>query len=108
MTGQRTAVFGVFHADAEAGKAVSRLTSAGFSDSDISLLESNSETSMAHLEGLEAFEAYVPEGVTLLMVRCLNSLEIDRAHTILEQSDSKGIFSTCEEPLSTHGSTKSR
>lgn len=47
MTGQRTAVFGVFSAGSQADKAASRLTSAGFSNSDISLLESTIDSLLA-------------------------------------------------------------
>ena len=100
---ERTAVFGVFHADSQADKAVNRLTSAGFTNSDISLLESNIETLMAHMEGSERVESYGQDGVTLLLVHCLDSLEIDKAHTILEQSGADRIFSTGEKPLSAHG-----
>jgi len=83
MTGQKTAVFGIFKTSSEAEKAISRLTSAGFSNSDVSLEESN-------IDGLE-------EAGVLLAVHCSNSLEIDRANIILEQNGAESISSAGEK-----------
>jgi hypothetical protein len=105
--GGKTAVFGIFKSASRADKAVSRLTSAGFSNSDVSLLQS-------HIGGLlsamgipdnmaKRFEGCLKEGGALLWVHCSNSLEIDRANIILEQNGADSISATREEAVSTHG-----
>ena len=106
MTGQRTAVFGVFSAGSQAEKAVSRLTSAGFSNADISLLESTIDRLLAGLEIPQHYEAYAKEGGILLLVHCFDDLEIDRANTILEQNGAERVFSTGEIPITSHGAKK--
>jgi hypothetical protein len=107
MAGQNTTVFGIFRASSQADKAVSRLTSAGFSNSDVSLLESNIDSLLAGMgipkNEAKRHERYVREGGTLLAVHCSNSLEIDRANIILEQNGAEGIFSPDENAVSTHG-----
>jgi len=106
MAGQNTAVFGIFKNPSLASKAVCRLTSAGFLNSDVSLLKSDI---VGLLSGLgipqnEAtrYEAHMKDGGILLAVRCSNSLEIDRANTILEQNGAEHIFSG-EQTATTHG-----
>jgi hypothetical protein len=98
MPGQDTAVFGIFKAASQADKAVDRLTSAGFSKSDVSLLESNIDGLLSSM-GVPEYQArrYGKEGCILLWVRCDNSLEIDRANTILEQNGAEGISSMSGE-----------
>src|SRR5579862_8675748 len=107
MTRQDTAVFGIFKAAPRAGRAVSRLTSAGFSNSDVSLLKSNIDglLSVMGIAQNEAkrYEGYVKAGGILLSVLCSNSLEIDRANTILEQNGAEHISSTGEREVSTQG-----
>ena len=106
MTGQRTAVFGVFSAGSQAEKAVGRLTSAGFSNADISLLESTVDRLLEGLETPQRFETHAKEGDLLLLVHCFDELEIDRANTILEQNGADRIFSTGEIPVTSHGVKK--
>ena len=107
MTQQNTAVFGVFKDAPQADKAVSRLTSAGFSNSDVSLLESSIDGPLSVMgiarNEAKRYEAYVKEGGVLLSVQCSNSLEIDRANTILEQNGAEHISSTGEQTVGTHG-----
>jgi len=61
MENKNTAVFGIFKTTSEADKATSRLMSAGFSNSDISLLASDIESTreLAHEKNTKA-----PEGTT--------------------------------------------
>jgi hypothetical protein len=107
MAGQNTAVFGIFKAAPQAGRAVSRLTSAGFSNSDVSLLKSNIDglLSVMGIAQNEAkrYEEYVKAGGILLSVHCSNSLEIDRANIILKQNGAENISSTGEQEVSTQG-----
>jgi len=100
MAGQNTAVFGIFKASPAANKAVSRLTSAGFSNSDIFLQRSNiggllSGAGVSQNEALP-YEGNARRGCILVTVQCSNSLEIDRANTILEQNGAESIFSASE------------
>ena len=106
MTGQRTAVFGVFSTGSQAEKAVSRLTSAGFSNSDISLLEPTIDSLLIGVEIPPHYEGYAKEGCLLILVHCFDDLEIDRANTILEQNGAERIFSTGEIPIASHGAKK--
>lgn len=107
MAGQNTAVFGIFKNAPQAGRAVSRLTSAGFSNSDVSLLKSNIDglLSVIGIAQNEAkrYEEYVKAGGILLSVHCSNCLEIDRADTILQQNGAEHISSTGEQEVSTQG-----
>ena len=102
MTGQRTAVFGVFSADSQADRAVSRLTSAGFSNSDISLLDSTIDDLLAGMQMPDRYEGYAKERRVLLLVHCLDDLEIERANTILQQNGAERIFATGEKQLGRH------
>ena len=107
MAGQNTTVFGVFKSASQSAKAVSRLTSAGFSNFDVSLLKSNIEGLLSGM-GIPAhtakrYEGYVREGRILLWVHCDNSLEIDRACTILAQNGAEHVSSTGEQPVGTRG-----
>lgn len=106
MAAQHSLVFGVFKTPSPADKAVSRLTSAGFSDSDVSLLTSNIDGLLSVLGIPEhesrLYEGYVEEGGVLLSVHCSNLLEIDRANTILEQNSAEGIYGTGAEAVSTN------
>ncbi len=106
MTGQNTTVFGVFKTPSRADKAAGRLTSAGFSNADVSRLKSNIYDLLSGMgipeHKTRHYEGYVEEGGILLSVRCGNSLEIDRANIILEQNGAEGISSTREEAGSAH------
>jgi len=94
------AVFGVIQNAPQAAKAVSRLTSAGFSTSDISLLSLSIEGLLASTgipaSMVQRYERCVQTGRILILVRCANSLEIDRAHIILEENGAEDIFSHAE------------
>lgn len=107
MTRQKTAVFGSFKTALQADRAVSRLTSAGFSNSHVSLLKSNIYGLLSGIgipkNEAKRYEGHVEEGGILLEVHCSNSLEIDRANIILEQNGAEGVFTTREEALSIHG-----
>ena len=97
MTRQITAVLGRFRTTLQADKAVSRLTSAGFSNSDVSLLNQ-----YRFSYGIpERCEGYAKEGGILLAVQCSNSLEIDRANIILKQNGAEAISSSDEKTFST-------
>lgn len=105
MAGQNTAVFGIFKIASQAHKAVDRLTSAGFSNSDVSLLKSNIDSLLSGM-GIagyhaERYEAYVKEGGIFLLVHCGNSLEIDRANIILAQNGAEHVSSTGAKAVST-------
>jgi hypothetical protein len=107
IAAQNTTVFGVFKTPPPADRAVSRLTSAGFSNSDVSLLKSNidgllSVMGIAQNEA-SSYQEYVKMGGVLLSVHCSNSLEIDRANTILKQNGAEHISSTDEQAVGTHG-----
>jgi hypothetical protein len=101
------AVFGVVKNAAQADKAVSRLTSAGFSNSDTSLLSLSVEGLLASTgipdSMVQRYERCVQTGSILILVRCANSLEIDRAHIILEENGAENIFSHSEPVTGTHG-----
>ena len=107
MTLQNTAVFGIFKTTSQADRAVSRLTSAGFSNSEVSILEWNIDGVLAGMgipeNEAKRYERYVKERDILLAVHCSNSLEIDRANTILEQNGAEDIFSSDENAFITHG-----
>jgi hypothetical protein len=107
MAGQNTPVVGIFKTASQADKTVDRLTSAGFSNSDVFLLKSNIDGLLSSIgipdNEATRYEAYVKAGGILLGVHCSNSLEIDRANIILEQNGSEKIFSTGEQAVSTHG-----
>ncbi len=105
MTQQKTAVFGSFSSTSQADRAVSRLTSAGFSNSDVSLLKSNIHASLSGMgipkNEAKRYEGYVQQGGILLAVHCSNSLEIDRANIILKQNGAEAISSSDEKTFST-------
>lgn len=102
-----TAVFGIFETAAKADKAVGRLTSAGFSNADISLLSSVIDGLLAgmgipeHKAG--RYEGWLQEGGMLLSVECCNALEVDRANTILQQNGAADISSTSVQRSDFHG-----
>jgi hypothetical protein len=108
MTGHNTAVFGVFRLPSQAEKVVSRLTSAGFSNSEVTLLESNIDGLLSGMgiseNKAKRYEGFVKEGSILLSVNCSNSLEIDRANIILKQNGAEHISWTGlgEQVVSTH------
>lgn len=106
MAGQHSLVFGVFKAPSPADKAVSRLTSAGFSNADVSLLTSNIDGLLSVMgipeHETRLYEGYVEEGGVLLSVHCSNLLEIDRANTILEQNSAEGIYATGADAVNAH------
>jgi len=110
MPGQNTAVFGIFKSPSLVSKAVSRLTSAGFSNSDVSLPRSNIVGLLSGMGIPESesrrYRTQVKEGGILLAVHCSNSLEVDRANTILEQNGAENIFSAGEQAVSTHSFNK--
>jgi hypothetical protein len=97
---ENTAVFGIFTDPSQADKTVGRLTSAGFSNSDISLLSSIIDGLLAGLgfpdSRTQAYEARVKKGCVLVSVHCANSLETGRAHIILEENGAGDIFSIIE------------
>jgi len=106
MPAQNTAVFGMFKTTSQSDKAVSRLTSAGFLDSDISVLASNIDGLLESM-GIpdykaKRYEGLMKDGGVLLWVHCDTSLEIDRADTILEQNGAEDVFSTGVTAVSTH------
>jgi hypothetical protein len=105
VTRQITAVLGSFRTTLQADRAVSRLTSAGFSNSDVSLLKSNIHGSLSGMgipkNEAKRYEGYVKEGGILLAVHCSNSLEIDRANIILKQNGAEAISSSDEKTFST-------
>jgi hypothetical protein len=97
MAGQNTAVFGIFKASSAANKAVSRLTSAGFSNSDVFLEDSISGRWLSDMGAPNNdVKRQLKEGSNLVTVYCSNSLEVDRANVILEQNGAESIFSAGE------------
>ena len=107
MAGQKSAVFGVFKAPSQADKAVSRLTSAGFSNSDVSLVKPNIDGLFSGVgirrNEVVRYEAYAKAGGILLSVHCSNTLEIDRANIILEETGAERISCTDENAFSVLG-----
>ncbi len=61
MTGKKTAVFGIFHTDEQAGRSVDDLLASGFASDDISVLlpDKQSTKNFAHEKNTKA-----PEGAT--------------------------------------------
>ncbi len=61
MTGKKTAVFGIFHTEAQAGRSVDDLVSSGFTHDDISVLlpDKQSTRNFAHEKNTKS-----PEGTT--------------------------------------------
>ncbi|HEV8415766.1 MAG TPA: hypothetical protein VGQ49_19400 [Bryobacteraceae bacterium] len=97
---ENRAVFGIFTNSCQADKTVSRLTSAGFSNSDISVLSAIIDGLLAGLgfpdSRAEAYEARVKKGCILVSVHCANSLETGRANIILEENGAEDIFAISE------------
>ena len=106
MAIQNVGVFGIAKNAGQADKAVSRLTSAGFSNSDISLLSLSIDGLLACMGipdfMVQRYERYVQAGSILILVRCVNSLEIDRANTILLENGAEDIFSSSEPVTGSH------
>lgn len=100
---ENTAVFGIFTNLSQAGKTVSRLTSAGFANSDISSLSSIIDGLLAGLgfpdSRAQRYEARVKKGCILVSVHCANSLETGRANIILKENGAEDI-SCITEPAS--------
>jgi len=100
MAIQNVGVFGIAKNARQADKAVSRLTSAGFSNSDISLLSLSIDGLLACMGipdfMVQRYERCVQAGSILILVRCVNCLEIDRANTILSENGAEDILSSSE------------
>jgi hypothetical protein len=107
MAIQNVGVFGIAKNARQADKAVGRLTSAGFSNSDISLLSLSIDGLLACMGipdfMVQRYERCVQAGSILILVRCVNSLEIDRANTILSENGAEDIFSTSEPVTGSYG-----
>ena len=107
MAGLNAVVFGIVRNTTHADKTIGRLTSAGFSNSDISLLSSILDGYLAGLKipgyQAERFERLVKDGRILVSVHCVNSLEIDRAQTILTETGAQEVFSSSEPVSETQG-----
>ena len=107
MAALNAAVFGIVRNSSQADKTIGRLTSAGFSNSDVSLLSSILDGYLAGLKipgyQAERFERLVKDGCILVSVHCVNSLEIDRANTILTESGAQEVFSGSEPVSETQG-----
>jgi hypothetical protein len=102
---ENRAMFSIFTSPCQADKTVSRLTSAGFSNSDISLLWSIIDGLLAGLgfpdSRAQAYEARMKAGCILISVHCANSLETSRANIILEENGAEDIFSIGERTSET-------
>lgn len=99
---EHTAVFGIFEIAAQADKAVSRLTSAGFSRSDISVLLSAIGMGIPKYKA-RRYEGWLQEGGMLLSVQCSNALEVGRANTILEENGAADISAASVQTSDIHG-----